>query len=141
MAVVYWNSGAATTTSTTDVNYYFATSTNTGTTDWGWIPYPRVVQKSVWVNAPAHWKKKVLDAYVRLVNDETHTGWKVTALVNGSVEVCDPYADIRNMQDFVPLLKARANSNDCKKIDSLFKKHGLTEKPKKKRATRKKSGK
>lgn len=81
------------------------------------------------VKSPKHWTKKILDLFVPLINDETDTGWKITELFR-DVEIIDPMVDVREMRDFVGLLKSRASTNDCKKIDAFFAKHGLTGKPK-----------
>ncbi len=136
MAIWYdWDSTTSG-TSTNAGNYSIIwSSTSTAST---WQPYPRVVTKKVYVKPPEHWDRKIGQAYVKLVNDETNTGWKVTATIWGDIEIHDPYADVRDMKDFIGLLKARAPIEDRKKIDAFFKKVGLEAKPKSRKTGRKK---
>lgn len=134
MAIWYFPSGA--TSSTTDglafsCSFSGATDASTvSSTNWGWAPYPRVVVKKVYVKSPEHWDRSIVRAYAKLVNEETSTGWKVTAIIDGDIEILDPYIDVRDMKDFIGLLKARASVEDRKKIDAFFKKVGLEAKPK-----------
>jgi len=134
----YWDSTGSTALANSIFEYTTSTTTATGTTCiTHWAPYPRVVHKKIVVPEPDHWNAKVGNSFVQLVNQEIHTGWKVTMRISGNIVICDPYIDVRTMAEFVPLLKASASLDDCKKIDDFFKSHGLTEKPKKHRAKKK----
>ncbi len=138
-----WYNDSTTSTSTNADTYctIFSNTTNISTTstNWAgfWQPYPRVVIKKVYVHRPKHWDRKIGQAWVKLVNDETNTDWKIETTIWGDIEIHDPYADIRNMKDFIDLLKARATVEDRKKIDAFFKKVGLEVKSKGRKATKK----
>lgn len=136
--VRYWTGSTTTpTTASTgwvsEMEYYGGTSV---TSAGHWTMYPHVVIKRVITKPPKHWTKKIIDLYVSLVNDETNTGWKVTALLR-EIEIVDPMIDVREMRDFLGLLKATASAEDCKRIDAFFTKHGLDGPPK--RAARKRT--
>lgn len=130
--VRYWDGGTSSTSTATDW-VTEAEYTGTGTTASDWTYYPRQVLKRIIVKPPKHWSKKINDFFVNLVNDKTNTGWKVTALLR-EIEIVDPMIDVREMRDFIGLLKARASTHDRGVIDAFFKKHGLDGKPKRTRA-------
>lgn len=121
----YWDPWATSTTSSSD-----PTGTDTSTTGRTWYHpvqtatssgwYPQVITKRVLVPKPKKWTDKQSEAYVRLVNYETKTGWKVTMIISGDILVTDPNIEKRKMEDFIPLLKENANSIDIEKINKFF---------------------
>ena len=143
MATIWYSdtstNGTTTSSGAYSMVYSGTTDTSTTSTNWAgsWQPYPRVVIKKVYVHRPKHWDRKIGQAWVKLVNDETNTGWKITATIWGDIEIHDPYEDVRDMKDFIGLLKARASAEDRKKIDAFFKKVGLEAKPKRRKVAKK----
>ena len=136
--VRYWNPSSTASTASDWVVDMTYDGTSTTASGGGWTHYPRVITKQVVVKPPKHWTKKIIDLFVPLINDETNTGWKITQLMR-EIEIVDPMIDVREMRDFLGLLKANASTHDCKKIDAFFTKHGLNSKPKAKKKPAKKS--
>lgn len=123
MAIWYWNDSTTTGTASTSAFsiVYSTTATSTGAS---WTPYPRVITKRVFVKQPLAWDKQISDAWVRLVNEETDTGWKIEARINGDIEIIDPFIDVREMKDFIGLLTANAKTHDRLLIEEFFAEHG-----------------
>lgn len=115
----YQNPSCATTTSTTaNENATYSNVIN-------WTTYYR--PRSYIVTAPDHWTREDAEALSDLVNHRTKTtGFKVTLIIRGEIEITDPTMERRTMRDFVPLLKAAASAEDRKTIDAFFKDHKLT---------------
>lgn len=125
MAAYYWDyQTAANTTSTTTSGSYTCTAytyCTTSTTTY-WIPPP---PREIIVKHPEHWTDEQTARYVRLVNDETQTGWLIKMIMNGEIRIVDPNIDIRTMKEFVPLLKHRASKEDRERIDAFFAENGI----------------
>ena len=115
MAYSYWDSG--TTGSTTN-----DWTTSTGTTG-GTYFYVTQIVRHLLVPRPEHWNDDDQEAFIRLVNIDTKTGWLVTMVIKGDVLITDPDVEVRQMKDFVPLLKQRANSMDQATINVFFEDH------------------
>lgn len=79
----------------------------------------------VLVTIPQHWSGADVREFVKLVNEDTHTGWTVSMLITGDVLICDPRIETRSMSEFVPLLKWRADVLDRGRIDGFFSVHGV----------------
>lgn len=128
MAAIYWDynanagtTGTASTTasSTTTYTVVESTATTTGGPDFGYCA-PRT--REIIVEHPADWTDEQHAQYVRMVNDEVRTGWRVTMLFKGGdILIADPNIEVRKMADFVPLLKARASEADRVRINDFFK--------------------
>jgi len=84
---------------------------------------PHVYQREILVEHPEHWKDEDHQAYVKLVNEQTQTGWKIKLLITGNVQICDPRIERRSMADFIPLLKYNASDKDRELIDKFFQEH------------------
>ena len=130
MAISYWDEPTTATTGSywSNVDATDTTGTTTGTTttvycDWYTVRPTQYKPRKLLVNTPAHWTQQNSDDFIRLVNTETDTGWKVTMRINGDIEIIDPDIEIREMEDFVPLLKTNANSQDKRIIDHFFNEH------------------
>jgi hypothetical protein len=97
----------STTASTTTSTYYYCSAPT------------RTVKKEILVEHPESWDDKANEDYVKLVNSETNTGWKVTMLIRGDVLITDPNIEVRKMCDFIPLLKHGASPEDIKRINEF----------------------
>jgi len=84
----------------------------------GWI-YIQTIKKLI-VPRPENWTDKNQEAFLRLVNIDTNTGWKVTMVIEGKILITDPDVEIRKMKDFYPLMKQRANGADIIKINKFI---------------------
>lgn len=102
--------------STTATPYYTITTMATGTAQHYYYPPPR----RYLIPKPDQWTREQELAFVRLLNEQTHTGWKVEMLISGDVLICDPNIEKRSMEDFVPLLKLNASATDKAAIRAFF---------------------
>jgi hypothetical protein len=120
MAIHYWDPDWTSTTDTStgwDIN---CTNTDTAASRYEWVV------RTYLVEAPAHWTEEDQDAFTRLVNIETHTGFKVVMWIRGGdILITDPNVERRTMADFVPLLKAYGSQADRDAINAFFDEHGL----------------
>jgi hypothetical protein len=114
MAISYWNSDTSTTAGSSAHNYYSSTSTTGSTFTWSY-PVRRIL-----IPEPDTWDDDDTMGFVELINEKTNTGWMVTMLIKGDVLITDPNIETREMKDFIPLLKFRANSGDKKTINDFF---------------------
>lgn len=133
MAIEYFDYGD--TSSSSSDNYSIdstaATATTTSNT-WGgswyridassWFPPP---PRRILVKHPMSWSREDSEAYVRLVNCETNTGWRVEMLISGDIVITDPDIDVRTMKEFEPLLTFRASNEDRQKIAAFFADHPI----------------
>ncbi len=94
-------------------------STPSGTLYYNFVPV-QTVRKLV--KLPARWKQKGKDAFVKMVNDETSVGWKVTLIIHGKVEVLDPNVEQISMKQFIALMRWDASQKDKAAIDTFTKK-------------------
>jgi hypothetical protein len=138
MATWYWDydrsitSDSTSTSSTTSSfgsnngrRYYYyvgGTSTTTGSCT-GAGTYWHVEIQRILVRAPEHWTEEQTAKFVRLVNDETKTGWKVEMVLTGDIRITDPNIQIRDMDGFKPLFKQGASADDRQKIDAFYAEH------------------
>lgn len=116
----YWNDD--------DFVYYTTTATtDTSATICNWIVNTSCTcdyapERRLWVKCPEHWSEQDEFAFIALVNKETSTGWTVRALVRGEV-ILHPGEEVRTMDEFIPLLRDRANSADKARIKTFFDEH------------------
>ena len=131
MATGYWDyDGTGTTTG--DLGDNWTVDSTQGTTTSGSYTWTntattstRYIVRRVIVKHPEHWDKQKTADYVKLVNKETNTGWKIDMVFEGDVAIVDPDVEIREMDEFAILLKHRASQEDCEKIDKFFKEAGI----------------
>jgi hypothetical protein len=79
------------------------------------IPQPRWLM----VKIPRHWKRSKIDRFAGLVNEETHTGWRILALVHVK-KVYDKSVERLTMEQFKMLLLQTAREADASKIEQFF---------------------
>ena len=119
MAVTYWNPYTSSSTSTSIWNDPWGSSASTHTG--GYYYYGiKVVVKQILIEMPETWDDNASEDFVRLVNLETNTGWKVTMVIKGDILVTDPNVETRTMDQFIPLLSERASQEDLEKILQFF---------------------
>lgn len=123
VAINYWN-GYSDSTSTSTWDYSSTTTTNSSTDTW--YTYTVCAQEYI-VPRPKGWNDDDSDAFTRLLNIETHTGWIVKMQIRGDIQICDPRINVREMKDMLPLILSRANQEDAKKINKFFKQHSIEE--------------
>ena len=99
-------------------------STWVSTTGTWWVETTYILR--IWVTEPDHWTDEDGEAWMRLVNIDTKTGWRVVARIKGKVCIADPNDEIRPMDEFVPLMKAGASDEDLTKIEDFYERHPLT---------------
>ena len=128
MAIFYWNNWSDSTTTSGSASWYSVDATSSTSTAFDFNTYPPPPRRVI-VKHPPHWDKKTTEAYVRLVNQDTKTGWRVTMLISGDLVIVDPTIDVRSMAGFVPLLKMRASDEDKAKIETFFERHGIGDVP------------
>lgn len=75
--------------------------------------------KTYFVKVPKHWKKSRIAGFAGLVNEETRTGWRVTALVQIK-QIYDKQAVMLTMDKFKTMLLERASAEDAAKINKWF---------------------
>lgn len=126
MACGYWDEYTGSTTGDLGGSWAFDTSATSATVTTTYITWTTSSSPTTWsprrilVKIPASWDKQKIAAYARLVNRETNTGWKVEFVIEGDVAIVDPNIEIREMAEFVPLLKHCASEEDRRKIDEFF---------------------
>lgn len=87
-----------------------------GTVSWTVrIPPPR----KLLVKVPRGWKKGRVDGFVKLVNEQTRTGWRATMLVRVQ-KVYDPSIEQLTMKQFRSLLLQTASAGDAAVINAFF---------------------
>lgn len=122
----WWNSQSCSSATT-----YTTTSASTGggggASTWTCVYY--VQPRAYLIDPPDHWDEATLASFVRLVNDETKTGFTVTMVIKGEILITDPHVERRAMADFVPLWKRYANAADRTKIDAFFAEFGAEGQP------------
>lgn len=129
MAIRYWDPWATSTNSSTTAPYSdgtWSTWTNSSTsaTGGGWYYTTTViVTRKVLVIEPEHWTDEIADRFLRLVNIETNTGWKVELRIKGDVLITDPSIEKRSLEEFVPLIKSKASGADLEKFNAFFAEH------------------
>ena len=115
----YWDPWTSSTdtagSSTTSPTDTYATDTATG----GRYYYIQTVRKLL-VPRPENWTDENQENFLRLVNIDTNTGWKVTMVIQGKILITDPDVEIRKMKDFYPLMKQYACSEDKIKINKFI---------------------
>jgi len=125
MAAGYWDTDTGTTTGdlgdwwSFDSNITSTTSTVTTNMYWPVSADPAPPKRMI-VNHPGWWNSEKTAAYVKLVNKETNTGWNIEMVINGDVAIVDPDIEVREMDEFIPLLKKHASVGDRRKIDVFF---------------------
>ncbi len=111
---------------------YSNNSTGQSTASYGWgnswtststMYYPvwtySVIKKYL-VEAPQSWTQEAIDKFIRLVNIDTRTGFRVEMVIKGDVLITDPEIEKRSMKDFRPLLSFHASAEDNEKIKAFF---------------------
>lgn len=108
------------TTTSTEGTFYVTYCDNcTATTSSGWVYCYQ--PKRYLVKNPVRWKQKGKDAFIKLVNDETSTGWKVTMVIDGKVEILDPNIEVITAKKFAAIMRWSASQEDKEKIDVFAK--------------------
>jgi len=131
MATTYWDDTSVTQSSSNTGNWHSARADTATPTHFNIFPscstanYTTVVRR-ILVNKPKHWTDEQEIKFIRLINKETATGWRVTMLIKGDILIIDPNIEKRTMEDFAPLLKDTATDKDIKKINKFFKENTLT---------------
>lgn len=72
------------------------------------------------VTCPKWWIRADTVACAKLINVETDTGWKITLIMYGDVDIVDPEIEKRDMCDFLPLLLSGASVEDIEKINAFM---------------------
>lgn len=106
-------------TSTIDYSIIYTTA-NWDTTSSGTVRY--CAPRKFYVKIPKHWKRSQIDGFAGLVNEETDTGWKVTALVK-LVKLYDKSVEIISMTKFMAIMLKTAKASDADKIVAFFEKN------------------
>lgn len=81
--------------------------------------------RNVLVSIPESWDEKTLEKWIKLINEDTSTGWRITLIIKGDIKIIDPRIETRSMEEFIPLLKYRATKNDKYQIDKFIELAGL----------------
>lgn len=130
--VWYWDSTSSTTSSTggtmTNAGNTISSATNitTGfTTGNVAIYYWRPKSRQFLVEMPENWNDEDSEAWVRLINIDTESGFIVTALIKGKIMITDPDVERRTMEDFMPLVRRRVSEEDLEIINSFFAVHPI----------------
>ena len=114
----YWQGQTSSTTNgSTHSNYHADSTSGSG---YGCCRYRWIL-----VSAPVHWDKIDSLAFVDLINNKTKTGCTVTMVIDGEILITDPDIETRTMEEFLPLLKKLASSDDIKTINDFFSEHAL----------------
>jgi len=95
-------------------------TTGTETADYYYVSAPVEWVKKIIVKTPKHWDKIKHAAWVKLVNQDTTTGWKVDMIIHGNILITDPSIEIREMNAFTVLMKETAGDLDKEKINEFF---------------------
>lgn len=113
-------------TNNTGTIYVTYSCTNTATTSN--YSQPACVQISITIPPPRRfvvrlprWSRGRITAWVKLINEETATGWKVDMVMFGEIIVCDPSIECIKLEQFLPMLMERATAADKKKIKKFVK--------------------
>lgn len=77
------------------------------------------------VPLPKKWSKSRRLAWVKFVNEETKTGWKVIMIITGTIEIIDPNIERRSMKEFLDIMRWNACDEDRKKIDRFTRSNGI----------------
>ena len=111
------------------INYHdYGSTTTTGADTWstGWTGassttwyYTTEIRKYL-VTCPENWGQSIIDAFCRLVNDDTDTGFSIDMIICGDIKITDPNIDVRDMESFRLLFKSHASVSDKEKIDAFF---------------------
>jgi len=123
MAYGYWDGWNDSSTSTGTTTNGWTTDAGTTTGGTGNYYYIPMIVRRLLVPVPDHWSDEDTDAFVRLVNIETKTGWQVEMIIKGDILITDPDIEVREMKDFMPLFKQRAGRGDREKIIKFFEEH------------------
>lgn len=107
------------TDSTSTGGTYYITYSGANCTASNACGYVCYTPKTYLVKEPARWKQKGKDAFIKLVNDETRTGWKVTMVIKGSVEIIDPNIEVISAKKFAQIMRWNASLEDKVKIDAF----------------------
>ncbi len=117
MGCGYWDyNDTGTTTST----WGDTDSTSTATPSYLSIATPTMRVRRILVRIPDRWDKEKHAAFVKLVNRDTNTGWKVEMIITGDIAIVDPDIETREMDEFAILLKENADFSDKRKINAFF---------------------
>jgi len=117
--VNYHDYGSTSTTTTTGGNTWLDTCT-TGTSTTNWYYSTVQVVKKYLVGCPENWGQDIIDAFCRLINDETATGFHINMIINGDIKIIDPNIEVRDMDSFRMLVRSYASGDDTKKINAFF---------------------
>ncbi len=118
MSSTYWDGWNGTSTGQSTASYGYNSWGSTATTYYPIWTY--VTVKKFLVEAPKSWTDEAIDKFIRLVNIDTQTGFKVEMVIKGDVLITDPEIEKRSMKDFRPLFQSRASAEDNEKIKAFF---------------------
>lgn len=129
MAVRYWDYWKSSTSTSSTSGYWDAWGSGTTSSNSTFSTYTSGVTTATWirftpreyvVTMPDHWDEAVTATFVRLINDETNTGFTVKMVMQGDVLITDPSIEKRSMEDFAPLLLRKAMGKDHERIQAFF---------------------
>ena len=103
------------------ISYCTDTNCTTAGTNDGTVRYTIIVPppRQLLVKPPRHWKQSKIDGFAGLVNEETHTGWRVTALVRVQ-KIYDKNVEKLSMAKFKALMLQTSSPEDAEKIKRFF---------------------
>lgn len=127
MSSSYWDPYSTGGTSTSPYWSYDGPDTSASSTPTYIHPFffRPVIVRRILVEMPEGWTEEMSMSFVRLVNIETKTGWKVTLVIKGKVLITDPNVERRTLADFIPLLKDEASQQDIDLINAFFEKNPI----------------
>ena len=110
MAVNCWDYGTTNGTDTTWSHSWTTTTASTSTggtyTDWTFPPRRYVV------TGLKKWARSHKAALIRLINQETGTGWSIEIWMDGDVDVCNPDIEIIKARQWWQKVKMAASHKD-----------------------------
>jgi len=80
--------------------------------------------RQVLVIVPEIWSDEDTLAYEKLIH-EIDTPWSIDMIIRGDVLITNPNIEIREMKDFIPLLKHHTAPCYVKRIEEFIKEHPL----------------
>jgi len=117
----YWNDATGYTGTATSGTLTTGTATTGTYTTWYDATSSTPIVRKMLVRIPESWGKSKIAAYTKLINDDTNTGWTVEMIITGDIKITDHSIEVREMKEFVMLLKQRASQTDRHTIDDFFK--------------------
>lgn len=127
MAPTYWNYNDSNPTRWATTSTNATTNFDTSLTGCGWASttncYRITVTRKILVSHPETWTNEQSMNFIELINIKTKTGFTVVLFIKGEVLITDPDVEKRDMIDFIPLLRKKADENDLMLINDFFEKN------------------